>query len=803
MTRLVLVLLLVMSCVGSVRAQVFDETTLHSAGLKSDQLSLLEFLRQRSREVIPQEESHKLIAELSNETTHVEAAAKLIMRGPAVVACLRSAKNNQEASALADRATKCLTWIEGKPGTEITLSVVRLAGINQSPDIADALLKFAPYAEDTSVLEAIGASLAKVAYASGKPNPALINALRDPRAFMRILAVESLAKNDQFEVRRSLLPLLNDPVRIVKQRSAIALCKADELQSVPVLVGLLSDAGKSDFVSLEQTLQSLAGDTAPKGLPSGETPAVRKATADAWAEWWKKIDGPELIAEFRKRTLFPEELAEIRDLVRKLGDANYRTREKATDTLSKKGAKALPFLREAMIDSDNERAKRAEDCVAKINADDKKRLPSGTPRLIMLRRPAGAVDAMLAYSPFVDDDEAILIEIRDALTAMSRGENQSIDPDLLKALGDPHPARRSIAAEVLCRGIGKPIESEVKKLLKDTVPSVRQSAAVALVLIGSKEAVSVLIDLIGELPPSSAWPSLDTLQLLAGDTNIPTPATDAIEERRQFRDRWAAWWKSNSDKIDIAKAVQGTGYLGHTVLVEVLNNNNGRVIEIGRDGKIRWKIDNLRYPVDAFVLPGDRVLITEWDGNKVTEFDTRGKVIWRKEGLAGRATNANRLPNGNTFISTTNELLEVDKSGKEVYKIPVVAGVTAAYRAANGEIVCLRNDSKVVRYAVNGSEIKTFDSKRDSAWTSGLDLVRNGNILVAQPNPNQKVTEFTPDGKVVWEWNAPAVTTATRLPNGNILAASHSQSNVSEYDRAGKKIWEYKDEYHIFRARRR
>ena len=130
-------------------------------------------------------------------------------------------------------------------------------------------------------------------------------------------------------------------------------------------------------------------------------------------------------------------------------------------------------------------------------------------------------------------------------------------------------------------------------------------------------------------------------------------------------------------------------------------------------------------------------------------------------------------------------------------------GLTAGYRAANGEMVCLRNDGNVARYDVTGKELKTFPSNRDTSWTSGIDLVRNGNILVTQPSPNQKVTEYTPDGKVVKEWSTPNVTTATKMANGNILAASHSDQKVIELDPTGKKVWEYKDEYHIFRARRR
>jgi len=65
------------------------------------------------------------------------------------------------------------------------------------------------------------------------------------------------------------------------------------------------------------------------------------------------------------------------------------------------------------------------------------------------------------------------------------------------------------------------------------------------------------------------------------------------------------------------------------------------------------------------------------------------------------------------------------------------------------------------------------------------------------------MTEFTTDGKMIKEWAASKVTSATKMANGHILAASHHDRIVIEYDASGKKVWEYKDEYHIFRARRR
>jgi hypothetical protein len=104
---------------------------------------------------------------------------------------------------------------------------------------------------------------------------------------------------------------------------------------------------------------------------------------------------------------------------------------------------------------------------------------------------------------------------------------------------------------------------------------------------------------------------------------------------------------------------------------------------------------------------------------------------------------------------------------------------------------------------VTGKELGKFPANRDTSWTSGIDMIRNGNILVTQPSPNQKAVEYTPDGKAVKEWNTPQVTTATRLSNGSILAASHNDMRVIEYDQTGKKVWEHKSDLHIFRARRR
>src|SRR5262249_22539378 len=154
--------------------------------------------------------------------------------------------------------------------------------------------------------------------------------------------------------------------------------------------------------------------------------------------------------------------------------------------------------------------------------------------------------------------------------------------------------------------------------------------------------------------------------------------------KKKYTDAWAAWWKEDGPKIDLTKLDATRTHLGLTLIVEVNNNNNvGRVVEVGRDGKERWHIDGLQYPVDAWVVAGGRVLVAEYNGRKVTERDEKGKIVWEKSGYPGQTVNVQRLPNGNTFIASDAQLLEVDRTGKEVYQFNP-GGVTAAYKSRSG-----------------------------------------------------------------------------------------------------------------------
>jgi HEAT repeat protein len=781
-----------------------DEQTLVAAGLPTDGQALLEFCRGRTRLDPDRERLMALTRQLGDPAAEARAraAAELIAHGAVAIPALRHAVNDLADLAVADRARQCLKAIEGNTGAAVSAAAVRLLALRKPSGAAEALLAYLPFADDRSVTDAASEALMSLAYRDRRPDPALLSALQDPVPLRRAVACEVLCRKDQPEQWPAVRQLLSDPKNSVRLRAALALANQHDAASIPVLIDLLAELTFEQRRQAEEVLQTLAGEWAPNVVLAGEDEVSRRIRRDAWKAWWRNTDGPALIAEFRKRTLTAEGQAKIEALVQELGDDVFTVREKAGAELIAYGRLAVPFLREGANSSDLERKRRAEACLRVIAGNDANALPVVAPRLLALRKPPGAVETLLAYMPFADGD-TMVGEVQAALTSLAMRDGKP-DPALGQALADNAPLRRAVAAEALARGGGPDVRPLVRRLLQDPSPLVRLRVALALVIGREKDAVPVLIDALAELPADEASPALETLLVLAGEKAPQVMAGDDAESRRKYRDAWAAWWRSNAPAVDLTKLESTDRFLGYTLLVEVDNNGVGRVRELDRAGKQRWMIEQLQYPVDAWVIAGNHVLVAEYNGMKVTERDFKGKILWEKAGLRGHTTNAQRLPNGNTVICTDQELLEVDRAGKSVFNKNFAGrfNLIAGYKARNGEFVVLTGQGTCIRLDSSGREIKSFAAGRNGAWTSGLDLTADGRILIAQPNMN-RVQLFDRDGKASWEAAAPGLVTATWLPSGHILVASYNGQHASELDAHGKIVWQHKSQYHVFRARRR
>jgi hypothetical protein len=444
----------------------------------------------------------------------------------------------------------------------------------------------------------------------------------------------------------------------------------------------------------------------------------------------------------------------------------------------------------------------AAKCLELIEKDGSTVLPAAAVRLIALRKPEGAAEALLGYLPFAES-EGLSGELKTALEAMAMN-NGLPDPVLAKALRDPLAARRAVAAEIFCHA-GEPAHlALVRPLLQDTDPGVRLQVALALAGARDKQAVPVLIALVGELPAYQAWRAEEYLYRLAGEKAPAYPSTNDKTARGKWRDEWAAWWQKNGAALELVHLEQSQRSLGLTLVVEQYNKERGagRVFEIDSAGKVVWEIGALRHPLDAEYLAGDHVLIAEQSANLVSERDRKGAIVWQK--VAQNPFRCIRLPSGSTFIGCRNQIIEVDRAGKETVLYTAPAGnanIASATRLRDGQILLTTYQNEFVRLDPKGKEIKNANLPFLANMAQFVDFLPNNHLLVSLYNSN-KVVEYDLDGKVFWEATIELPGNLTRLPNGNVLVVSQS-SRVVELNRSGQKIRVLAENMTPWRASRR
>jgi hypothetical protein len=533
-------------------------------------------------------------------------------------------------------------------------------------------------------------------------------------------------------------------------------------------------------------------------------PAARAADDDEQAlkQAGVAADGPGLLAFFRQRTVDVSDEGRIKGLVRQLGDDRFKVREKASKQLVMIGPRARPFLQTAVKDSDPEIARRAQECLQQIGEGATGAVVSSAVRVLARRHPPEAAAVLLAYLPAAED-ESVAETIRQALTALAASDGKP-EPALVAALEDKSPLKRAAAGEALSRARLPDVLPAVRKLLADRDPRVRLRVGLALAAQRDKDAVAVLIRLLDELPLEETGLLLSLLDRLAGDTVPPVAPGNDAASRRKFREAWEAWWKEHQARIEPARLEAASRTLGFTTVVLL---DQGVIEDLDTTNRVRWKIEGVERPLDAQLLPGeDRVLVAEYQANRVSERNLKGEIVWKKT-VQGPLT-AQRLPNGHTFITTENQLLEVDKEGREVqsYVRPDGASFMRATKLRNGDIACIvqLGVARFVRLAPSGRDYKEVKTWGVQVRTSGgrLDVLPNGHVLIPEMD-NNRVVEYDADGNGVWEISIDQPIAATRLPNGNTVVTLMRQNRAVELDRAGKEVWQFKADTRVTRALRR
>jgi hypothetical protein len=264
-------------------------------------------------------------------------------------------------------------------------------------------------------------------------------------------------------------------------------------------------------------------------------------------------DNANLLNYLRQQTLKADERERIAESVHRLDSKAYLSRQKATADILTIGPKALPVLRQAVVQGATlEMRMRLERCIKELEQKSPALTAGAAVRLLRHRRPDGVCTVLMDYLTSAPD-ELVEEEVIAALSALA-GVGGRPDPVFEQALSDEIPVRRAAAALVLGRAGTRQQRLLVHLLLDDVQPTVRLRAAQGLLLGRDRDAVPALIGLVGKSPMNVAEQAEELLILLAGKSAPAVLLTDEAGNRQKCFMAWRNWWQAQQGKFELSRA---------------------------------------------------------------------------------------------------------------------------------------------------------------------------------------------------------------------------------------------------------
>jgi HEAT repeat protein len=261
-------------CCQELPAPSEDERILQQAGLRTDQASLLKYFRERTLNDAERALMADRVGKLGHSSFRVreKSARALIAAGDASLSFLKPALKDRDAE-IARQAEACIRAIERVPHALQTGAAARVLGVRRSPEAAEVLLAYLPFAD----WEAAGDDLLQALVMVGieaeakKPVPAILAAAGDKHPRQRLAAAHVLGHVNSLPLpagrggaRDALRTLVGDEDPEVRFYAAAAMIRCRDARGVAVLLDLLGTAPAQVLWRTEDLLVRLAGDPAPR-----------------------------------------------------------------------------------------------------------------------------------------------------------------------------------------------------------------------------------------------------------------------------------------------------------------------------------------------------------------------------------------------------------------------------------------------------------------------------------------------------------------------------------------------------------
>jgi len=209
-----------------------------------------------------------------------------------------------------------------------------------------------------------------------------------------------------------------------------------------------------------------------------------------------------------------------------------------------------------------------------------------------------------------------------------------------------------------------------------------------------------------------------------------------------------------------------------------------------------WRWRHLGGPMETRGRFAGCVVTGGWGADRLL-LDASGKVLRRWDNTCETAVVA--LDNGNVLFGSLGRVWEIDREGREIWRLPESAGlgwVSDVQRLASGTtlVAAQRTERDAVSHPVleftpAGKEVWRY---KCDGYPQSVQRLVSGNTLICLWDKG--AVEITRAGETVWKYERRGCSSARRLANGNTLLASASEGRVVEVDRAGEVVWEHKCE---------
>jgi len=492
------------------------------------------------------------------------------------------------------------------------------------------------------------------------------------------------------------------------------------------------------------------------------------------------------------RIKFPD--AELRtridELVAGLGDPAPEIRARARRELLKLDSAPLAALRRATEDASPEVRRSAYQLIERAQAELDPGLLFAVMRAIRHHKIEGLAGEVLDAIP-LSSDRYFVEEARRTLVATARPADL---PLLRKSLQSESAEIRAVAVSVIRFVAPDEADAVFVAALEDESPTVRFAAARELADLGDRRCLAPLVELVGSPEAGLRLRAQATLHWISGRDASPVAA--GAKDRGAIAAAWRAWLENEGAAATWKTPVREELALVGRTLIALYSKN--RVVELDSEGRVVWEKDGLKNPWAVHGAPNGHRFIALYSDQQIIEFDASGNQVWESGKLGGNVTSLWLTRSGRVLASMgyqNDRLLEIDRATKQVvWELQVPGRPVCASELPNGNLlVTLNGTNEVVEIQRSGRRVWSVGGLNQPYSAVRLP---NGNTLVADYG-GRRIVEFDSSGAKVWDFQGGGgagnptqwLYTVARLSDGTTMYGDNQ--GLKRIDRAGQVVWQY------------